>query len=113
MTAARRPVGVDGEYREAARLLARARVTAYALDVTQAESHTLATGLELVAADTGGFYLQTHAFPGLALARLGDALAGRYELSFEKPALPAGEHTIRVELVGRKGRVLARRTYVG
>ena len=106
-------VGVDDEYREAARLLARARATAYALDVTQAESHTLSAGLELVAADTGGFYLQAHAFPGLALARLADALAGRYELSFDKPALPSGEHRIGIELVGRKGRVLARRTYVG
>ena len=106
-------VGVEDEYREAARVLARARVTAYALDVTQADSHTLSAGLERVAADTGGFYLQTHAFPGLALARLGDALAGRYELSFEKPALPDGEHAIRIELVGRKGRVLARRTYGG
>jgi hypothetical protein len=34
-------------------------------------------------------------------------------LSFEKPALPPGEHRIRIELVGRKGRVLARRTYRG
>jgi VWFA-related protein len=106
-------VGVDAEYREAARLLARARVTVYALDVTQADSHTLATGLEQVAADTGGFYLQTHEFPGLALTRLGDALTGRYELSFEKPALPPGEHSIRIELVGRKGRVLSRHSYVG
>jgi VWFA-related protein len=106
-------VGLDDEYREAARRLTRGRVTAYALDVTQAESHTLAAGLERVAADTGGFYLQTHAFPGLALSRLGEALAGRYELSFERPALPEGEHRIRIELVGRRGRVLARRTYGG
>ena len=106
-------VGVDAEYRDAARLLARARVVAYALDVTQADDHTLAAGLELVAADTGGFYLQTHTFPALALARLGGALAGRYALSFEKPAGAPGAHTIRIELVGRRGRVLARRSYVG
>lgn len=106
-------VGVDDEYQEAARVLARARVAAYALDVTQADEHTLAAGLELVAADTGGFYLRAQSFPGLALARLGDALSGRYELSFEKPARPAGTHRIRIELIGRGGRVLARRSYVG
>ena len=66
-----------------------------------------------VAADTGGFYLQTHEFPGQALSRLGEALSGRYELSFEKPPCRAASTRIRVELVGRKGVVLARRTYVG
>jgi hypothetical protein len=66
-----------------------------------------------VAEDTGGFYMRTNWFPGQAISRLSEALDGRYELSFEKPALPRGEHVIRVELVGRKGVVLARRMYVG
>jgi len=66
-----------------------------------------------VAEDTGGFYLRTHEFPGQATSRLGTALGGYYEVSFEKPDLPRGEHVIRVELIGRKGVVLARRTYVG
>jgi VWFA-related protein len=106
-------VGFDPEYAEARRVLARARVTVYCLDLTRADSHTLEAGLMKVAEDTGGFYLRTHEFPGQAMSRLGAAIAGHYELSFEKPDLPRGEHVIRVELIGRKGVVLARRTYVG
>ena len=106
-------VGFDAEYAEARRLLTRARATVYCLDVTRADSHTLETGLMSVAEDTGGFYVSTNWFPGQAISRLSEALDGRYELSFEKPALPRGEHVIRVELVGRKGVVFARRTYVG
>lgn len=106
-------VGFDAEYAEARRLLTRARATVYCLDVTRADSHTLETGLMSVAEDTGGFYMRTNWFPGQAISRLSEALDGHYELSFEKPALPRGEHAIRVELVGRTGVVFARRTYVG
>ena len=106
-------VGFEPEYRDARRLLSRARATVYCLDVTRADSHTLETGLMSVAEDTGGFFLRTHWFPGQAVSRLGEALSGHYELSFEKPDLPRGEHVIRVELLGRKGVVFARRTYVG
>jgi hypothetical protein len=106
-------VGLDPEYAEARRVLARARVTVYCLDLTRADSHTLEVGLMKVAEDTGGFYLRTHEFPGQAISRLGAALGGHYEVSIEKPGLPRGEHVIRVELIGRKGVVLARRTYVG
>jgi VWFA-related protein len=106
-------VGFEPEYVEARRLLTRARATVYCLDLTGADAHTLEAGLMSVAEDTGGFYMRTHEFPGQALSRLGEALGGHYELSFEKPDLPPGEHVIRVELIGRKGAVLARRTYVG
>jgi VWFA-related protein len=106
-------VAYDPEYREARRLLSRARATVYCLDVTRADSHTLETGLRSVAEDTGGFFLRTNWFPGRAMSRLGEALGGHYELSFEKPDLPPGEHVIKVELVGRRGIVLARRTYIG
>jgi len=106
-------VGFDEEYAEARRVLARARVTVYCLDLTRADSHTLEAGLMKVAEDTGGFYLRTHEFPDQAISRLGAALGGHYEVSVEKPDLPRGEHVIRVELIGRKGVVLARRTYVG
>ena len=106
-------VSYDPEYQEARRLLSRARATVYCLDVTRADSHTLETGLMRVAEDTGGFFMRTNWFPAQAVSRLGEALAGHYELSVEKPDLPRGEHVIRVELVGRKGVVFARRTYVG
>jgi VWFA-related protein len=106
-------VGFDADYAEARRLLTRARAAVYCLDVTRADAHTLETGLMRVAEDTGGFFVRTNWFPGQAVSRLGEALSGHYELSFEKPDLPRGEHAIRVELVGRKGLVFARRTYVG
>jgi len=106
-------VSLEADYAEARRLLIRARATVYCLDVTRADSHTLETGLMSVAEDTGGFFVRTNWFPGQAVSRLGEALSGHYELSVEKPALPPGEHAIRVELAGRKGVVFARRTYVG
>ena len=106
-------VGFDAEYAEARRLLIRARTAVYCLDLTRADSHTLEAGLMRVAEDTGGFYARTHEFPGRAMSRLGEALSGHYELTFEKPDLPQGEHAIRVELIGRPGIVLARRSYVG
>jgi VWFA-related protein len=106
-------VGYEPEYRDARRLLSRARATVYCLDVTRADSHTLETGLMSVAEDTGGFFVRANWFPGQAVSRISEALGGHYELSFVKPQRPRGEHAIRVELVGRKGVVLARRTYVG
>lgn len=106
-------VFLDRDYTPARRALVAARVTVFALDITNADAHTLEVGLEAVAEDTGGFYAKTHLFPGQALARLEGALAGHYVITFAKPALPRGEHAIDVLLVGRKGRVLARPTYEG
>jgi VWFA-related protein len=103
----------DREYGQAQRLFLSGRTTVYCLDTTQAAAHSLEAGLMQVAADTGGFFLRTHEFPESTIRRLGDALSGRYELSVETPALPQGEHRITVELIGRKGLVLARRSYVG
>jgi VWFA-related protein len=101
----------DAEYGEARRLLMKARAAVFCLDVTDAASHTLEAGLVQVAADTGGFYVRTNDWPGLAMQRLGRALTGRYEVAFVRPDLPRGEHAIRIELMGRPGHVLARRAY--
>lgn len=106
-------VGFDDEYATARQLLARARATVYCFDLTRADAHTLEVGLIRIAEDTGGFYARTHEFPGQAMTRLAEALAGHYEVTFEPPRLTWGEHRIRIELVGRPGAVLARRSYVG
>lgn len=95
------------------RMLEDARASVFALDVTNADSHTLETGLQQVAEDTGGFYARTHLFAGEAIARLENALAGHYVLTFPRPVLPVGEHSVAISLVGKKGTVLARRTYRG
>lgn len=106
-------VFLDHDYGPARRALVEARVTVFALDITNADYHTLEVGLEQVAEDTGGFYAKTHLFPDQALSRLEHALSGHYVLTFARPPLPRGEHEIDVRLVGRKGTVLARRTYEG
>jgi hypothetical protein len=106
-------VFLERDYGPARQALIEGRVTVFALDVTNADYHTLEVGLEQVAEDTGGFYAKTHLFPGQALARLERALAGHYVLTFARPPLPRGEHDIDVGLVGRKGTVLARRSYDG
>jgi hypothetical protein len=106
-------VFLDHDYGPARQALVEGRVTVFALDVTDADYHTLEVGLEQVAEDTGGFYAKTHLFPSQAFDRLGRALEGHYELSFAKPDLEPGEHDLDIGLVGRKGTVLARPSYVG
>ena len=76
-------------------------------------SAPVVTILPVWMAETGGFYAKTHLFPGQAMARLENALAGHYVLTFAKPDLRRGEHDIDIALVGRKGRVLARPSYEG
>jgi len=106
-------VFLDADYGPARRALVEARVTVFALDITNADEHTLEVGLQQVADDTGGFYARTHLFPGQAMDRLQRALAGHYVLTFAKPDLPRGEHEIDLSLAGHKGHVLARPTYEG
>jgi hypothetical protein len=83
-----------------------------ALDVTEADAHTLELGLQQVAEDTGGFYERAYTSPIGAVDRIANAIAGYYVLSFDKPPGPAGAHKVDVSLVGRKGTVLARNGYV-
>ncbi len=106
-------VFLDADYGPARRALVEGRVTVFALDVTRADYHTLEAGLQQVAVDTGGFYARTHLFPGQAIARLENALAGHYVLTFARPPLPRREHALDIDLVGRKGRVMARPSYEG
>jgi VWFA-related protein len=100
-------------YGEARRALQAARAAVFCLDVTDADSHTLEAGLEMTAADTGGFYARTHLFPGLAMARLAGALSGHYVLFVEVTAPTTRQvHDIEVDLVGVDGVVLAKRSYL-
>ena len=101
--------GVDGEVTAA---LHRARAAVFCLDVTDADSHTLESGLQSVAEETGGFFARTHQFAGAAIDRLGAALAGHYVLIVEKPVADRGLHRIDVDLKGRSGLVFARNIYV-
>lgn len=99
------------DYADALPALARARITIFSLDVTNADYHSLEGSLSNIADLTGGTYAKTHIFPGLAMERVRRAIAGRYVLVFRKPDGPRGYHRVRVDLFGRKGNVFARAYY--
>jgi VWFA-related protein len=105
-------VRMTADYAPARSALERSRTAVFALDVSNADYHSLEVGLQRVAEDTGGFYARTHDSPLLAMDRLNGALSGHYVLSLERPAGSRGTHRVAVDLRGRKGTVLARATYV-
>jgi hypothetical protein len=103
---------MEPSYDKARDALLAARVTVFAIDVTQADYHSLQEGLETVAEDTGGFYASSFLFPGVAMQHLERALTGHYVLVVENPLKRPGRHRLDVDLVGRRGQVFARRTFV-
>jgi VWFA-related protein len=105
-------VSMESEYDGMRDALQRAQASVFSLDVTDADYHSLEAGLQLVAAETGGFFARTHIFTDRAIDALVGALAGHYALFVEQPPLTRGVHSIDVKLTRRKGRVLANRTYV-
>ena len=110
------PTGVallDREYEEARAALIAARVTVFAMDITNADTHTMETGLMTSAEDTGGFYerLNTNQ-SAFAMDRLEGALDGYYLVAVERPAPRAGRHSIRVRANAPRANVSARRYYI-
>ena len=103
----------EGTYGEARRSLQAARASVFALDVTNADAHTLEAGLQMTARDTGGFYERTHLFTKAAVNRLAGALSGHYVLFVEVEApLDRERHEIDVRLArGVEGTVFAKRGY--
>jgi VWFA-related protein len=104
-------VRMTHEYEPARDALGRAGVSVFSVDVTDTEYHSLEAGLREMAEDTGGTFERTNLFAATALRRVEDALSGHYVVSFERPDLPRGEHRIGIDLVGRRGTVLARTHY--
>ena len=83
-------------YDRAQQALLSSRTTVFALDITQADRHSLECGLMAVADDAGGFYANVRVAPG-HLDRLDAALRGYYVVSVEKDTKPCGtRHEIRV-----------------
>jgi VWFA-related protein len=96
------------EYEDARRALEAARATVFAIDVTDADYHSLEVGLQQVAADTGGTYAKTNLFPQMAMDRLADAIAGYYVLYFRRPDAAAAPQRLRIDLRDKnRGEVLA------
>lgn len=100
-----------GDYGVALRALMEANVAVFTLDVTDADHHTLETGLQDIARETGGFYARAHAFSRQAMGRVEKALEGHYVLEVAHPGGSPGRHDIDVDLAGTTGRVLARKAY--
>lgn len=101
------------EYRDALDALAAARAKVFALDVTDADYHSLEVGLKQIARDTGGQYIKTMYHPRAALARLADLAAGYYRIRYTMPEGTAGGR-LRVELRdSRLGEVVAPRLALG
>ena len=102
------------DYERARQALVSSRTTVFALDITQADHHSLETGLMEVADETGGFYASTFELPQVAMDRLDAALRGYYVLSVEKDArtVAGTRHEIRVRVRAKGATVLARRYYV-
>jgi VWFA-related protein len=95
-------------FQPAARALRAAHASVFVLDVTSADEHSLAVGLESIAAATGGLYFSTFRLPGLATRTLARAISGYYVLTLDRSAAAAGEGSLRIELRTRVGTVLAR-----
>ncbi|MGH9198070.1 MAG: hypothetical protein ACRD1T_20345, partial [Acidimicrobiia bacterium] len=106
-------VEMENNYQETRRALQAARTSVFCLDVTEADYHSLEAGLQLVAADTGGFFERTHLFTRQAMDRLAGALAGHYVLFVETADVKPGIRRIEVELTRRSGRVFAKKTFEG
>jgi VWFA-related protein len=105
-------VTLSADYDRARQVLNRSGTNVFAVDIVDADYHTLESTLEKVSTDTGGLCVRTSHHPGVALSQLAEALSGHYVLSFERPEGPLGEHEVEVRLAQRKGRVLTRSSYI-
>jgi VWFA-related protein len=101
----------DRDYADALRALSVSRTNLFALDVTDADYHTLEIELMRTAEYTGGTYQKTHEFPQTAIGRVARAIAGRYVLVLVKPEGKRGAHEVAISLAKRKGQVNARSYY--
>ena len=102
-------VHMSPAYYKAVRALGAAHAPVFVLDVTSADSHSLAAGLEGVAAATGGMYLPTFRLPNLATDVLAKVISGYYILTLDPGQLQdvAGRR-VTIELRGKRGDILAR-----
>ena len=101
----------DYGYENAVLALQRARVTVFCVDMVA--GHQLAFGLRAIAADTGGFYVNSVSFPAIGIRRLHHTLGGHYEIEVRKPPLKKHEfHRIGIEVIAKRGvKVMARRVF--
>jgi hypothetical protein len=87
----------NNEYGRAVRALNDGRVSVFSLDISNADSHSLGAGMQVIAADTGGFYAHSLDFPEKPMKFVSGALNGHYVLYVEPPP-QATERTIAVSV---------------
>lgn len=97
------------DYPAAQKALQRAEATVFALDVTDADFHSLEAGLLTVTQDTGGAYFKTHLFPEMSVNQLTRMTSGHYTLFFEPPERAGKRSKVEVAVRDGVGRVLAPR----
>lgn len=100
-------VTMTPDFAPAVHALREARTSVFVLDVTSADAHSLAVGLEGVAASTGGQYFATFRLPAVATRTLTRTIAGYYVLTLDAGAIGGGG-VVQVDLRGRVGSVLHR-----
>lgn len=107
------PTGVvmTADYARARQALDSARTSVFALDISDADYHSLEVGLSKAAKDTGGMYVKTHLFPRYAMQKVERAISYRYELTVKTPPIARGVHKVDVKLRRKHGEVLARTTF--
>lgn len=86
---------MNNEYKKTLRSLTEARVTVFSLDITKADTHTLAGGMQAIASETGGFYAHSLDFPEKPMRFVSGALNGHYVL-FVEPPVDTRDRTIVV-----------------
>ena len=94
-------VSVGTNYRDARRALTAARVTVFSIDITLADAHSLAFGLQQIARDTGGFYASSIDFPDRPMRWLSGALSGYYVLFVDRPEHADAARAVTVTLTRR------------
>ncbi|MGD9253458.1 MAG: VWA domain-containing protein [Holophagae bacterium] len=91
-------VTVGDQYRRAMEALTAARTSVFALDICDADSHSLELGMRILSQDTGGFYIKTHIFPEVAVQQLARVISSYYELSVVPPETTGDRYTIKVKV---------------
>ena len=99
---------VGKSYENAMEALSAARTSVFALDITDADYHTLGTGLMLLSEDTGGFYVKTHELPDIAMDRLRRTISSYYELSIISPPDLGDRFKVKVKVERPRVRVHTR-----
>jgi len=102
---------MNNEYARARRMLIEARVSVFSLDVTKADTHSMAGGMQVIARDTGGFYAHSLDFPEKPMRFVSGALNAHYVL-FVEPSADATDRTIEVSVTAsRRAQVFATSSY--